>query len=84
MVLNHTSQKSHHARSFNDIKSLIEKSDFPKIVKFNSVEIFRRIGKVEAKVHGTTINKIHFHEVGAIDSIIDIVGGSLAIAFVRY
>ena len=78
VVLNHTSQKSHHARSFKDIKSLIEKSDLPKIVKFNSIAIFRRIGKVEAKVHGTTINRIHFHEVGAIDSIIDIVGGSLA------
>ena len=81
VVLNHTSQKSHHARSFNDIKSLIEKSDLPKIVKFNSIAIFRRIGKVEAKVHGTTINRIHFHEVGAIDSIIDIVGGSLAMNF---
>ena len=78
VVLNQTSQKSHHARSFNDIKSLIEKSDLPKIVKSNSIAIFRRIGKVEAKVHGTTINRIHFHEVGSIDSIIDIVGGSLA------
>ncbi len=79
VVLNKTSQKSHCARSFNDIKRLIEKSDLPQIVKFNSIEIFQRIGKVEAKVHGTTINKIHFHEVGAIDSIIDIVGGSLAV-----
>ena len=78
VVLNQTSQKSHRARSFKDIKSLIEKSDLPKIVKFNSIAIFRRIGKVEAKVHGTTINRIHFHEVGGIDSIIDIVGGSLA------
>ena len=78
VVLNNTSQKSHHARSFNDIKSLIEKSDLPKTVQFNSIAIFLRIGKVEAKVHGTTINKIHFHEVGAIDSIVDIVGGSLA------
>jgi len=78
VVLNQTSQKSYGARSFNDIKSLIEKSDLPKIVKFNSISIFQHIAKVEAKVHGTTVNKIHFHEVGAIDSIIDIVGGALA------
>ncbi|MCL0046047.1 nickel pincer cofactor biosynthesis protein LarC [Nitrospinaceae bacterium] len=78
VVLNKTSQKSDRVRSFNDIKSLIKKSDLPQIVKSNSIAIFRRIGKVEAKVHGTTINKIHFHEVGGIDSIIDIVGGSLA------
>ena len=77
VVLNQASQKNHRARSFNDIKTLIEKSDLPQFVKSNSIEIFRRIGKVEAKVHGTTINKIHFHEVGAIDSIIDIVGGTL-------
>ena len=79
VALNQTSQKSHRARSFKDIKHLIEKSDLSKIVKFNSISIFKRIAKVEAKVHGTTINKIHFHEVGAIDSIIDIVGGSLAV-----
>jgi uncharacterized protein (TIGR00299 family) protein len=80
VILNHATQKSNRVRPFNDIKSLIEKSTLPKIVKVNSIAIFRRIGKVEAKVHGTTINKVHFHEVGAIDSIIDIVGGSLAIA----
>jgi len=78
VVLNQTPPKAHRTRSFNDIKSLIENSDLPRIVKLNSIAIFRRIGKVEAKVHGTTINRIHFHEVGAIDSIIDIVGGSLA------
>ena len=77
VVLNQTLQRGRRARSFNDIKILIEKSDLPQIVKSNSIEIFRRIGKVEAKVHGTTINKIHFHEVGSIDSIIDIVGASL-------
>ncbi|SVD46165.1 uncharacterized protein METZ01_LOCUS399019, partial [marine metagenome] len=49
----------------------------PQIVKNNSIEIFLRLANAEAKVHGTTIDKIHFHEVGAIDSIIDIVGGSL-------
>ena len=77
VVLNKSTQKEHCARSFNDIKILIEKSELPQIVKSNSIEIFRRLGKAEAKVHGTTINKVHFHEVGAIDSIVDIVGGSI-------
>ena len=48
-------------------------------MKANSIEVFKLLGDAEAKVHGTTINKIHFHEVGAVDSIIDIVGGSLAL-----
>ncbi len=67
------------SRSFTDIKDLIEKSELTSKIKKDSIEIFRRIGKVEAQLHRTTLNKIHFHEVGAIDSIIDIVGSALAI-----
>jgi len=77
VVIYKTPPKNLHARSFNEIKDLINQSDLPHTVKNNSIKIFRRIGDVEAKVHGTKINKIHFHEVGAIDSIIDIVGSSL-------
>jgi len=69
----------HRSRSFTDIKDLIEKSELTSKIKRDSIEIFRRIGKVEAQLHRTTLNKIHFHEVGAIDSIIDIVGSALAI-----
>jgi hypothetical protein len=83
VVINKTSVKNLNARSFNDIKALIKQSDLPQIVKNNSIKIFRRIGDVEAKVHGTTINKIHFHEVGAIDSIIDIIGSSLCMYFLN-
>jgi pyridinium-3,5-bisthiocarboxylic acid mononucleotide nickel chelatase len=75
--LNKSLSQSSHARSFNDIKNLIDKSDLAEVVKNNSIKIFRRIGTAEAKVHGTTINKVHFHEVGAIDSIVDVVGASL-------
>ena len=69
----------HHSRSFTDIKDLIKKSELTSKIKRDSIEIFRRIGKVEAQLHRTTLNKIHFHEVGAVDSIVDIVGGTLAI-----
>ena len=66
-------------RSFTNIRRLIENSGLPAKVKSNSVEIFKRIAKVEAQIHNTTIEKIHFHEVGGIDSIVDIVGGVWAI-----
>ena len=79
VTLDKSSLKNHDARTFNDIKIIIENSNLPQSVKFNSIEIFRRIGNAEAKVHGTTISKVHFHEVGAVDSIVDIVGSSLAI-----
>ncbi len=66
-------------RSFTSIRKLIEQSCLPAKVKNNSIEIFKRIAKVEAQIHNTTIEKIHFHEVGGIDSIVDIVGGVWAI-----
>lgn len=78
VVVDRSSRKHpHHSRSFTDIKKLIENSNLPEVVKSDSIEIFRRIGKAEAEVHRTTLNKIHFHEVGAVDSIVDIVGGAL-------
>lgn len=70
---------SHPHRKYSDIRKLIEQSDLPAIVQKNSIEIFRSIAKVEAQIHNTTIEKIHFHEVGGVDSIIDIVGGVWAI-----
>jgi pyridinium-3,5-bisthiocarboxylic acid mononucleotide nickel chelatase len=67
------------ARKYSDIKKLLADSDLTSVVKKNSLEIFKRIAKVEALIHKTTMEKIHFHEVGAVDSIIDIVGGVVAI-----
>ena len=83
VVLDRPSRKQRHTRSFTDIKNLINKSDLPKKVKSNSIEIFHRIGKVEAQIHRTTLNKVHFHEVGAIDSIVDIVGGVLGLSLLN-
>ncbi|MFA6170473.1 MAG: nickel pincer cofactor biosynthesis protein LarC [Candidatus Margulisiibacteriota bacterium] len=68
-----------HHRSLADILRLINKSKLSKTVKALSVKIFCRLAGAEAKVHGVPINKIHFHEVGAVDAIIDIVGTAIAI-----
>lgn len=64
-----------HSRNFKDIQILIDQSGLSQKVKLNAVEIFKRIAKAEAKVHHTRMDKVHFHEVGAVDSIVDIVGG---------
>lgn len=74
-----TSHSHHKARKYSDIKRLIANSDLSSQVKKNVLEIFKRIAVVEAAIHKTTIEKIHFHEVGAVDSIVDIVGGVVAI-----
>jgi len=66
-------------RHLEDINRLIAESALSDDVKQLSKEIFLRIATAEAKVHGIEIEKVHFHEVGAIDSIIDIVGSVIGI-----
>ncbi|OGV35446.1 MAG: TIGR00299 family protein [Lentisphaerae bacterium GWF2_45_14] len=73
----HDYHHNHHRR-LGDILCLIEKSDLPEQVKLNSSEVFQNLAAAEAKVHGATPEEIHFHEVGALDSIADIVGSCLA------
>lgn len=69
----------HHGRHLSTILELIEKSALPGVVKKQSSGVFLRIGEAEAAVHGVDIEEIHFHEVGAMDSIVDIVGCCLAL-----
>lgn len=75
----HDHADSHSARNLKDIESIIDASSLKPRVKAMSVKIFREIARAEAKVHGKDINQIHFHEVGAIDSIVDIVGSCICI-----
>lgn len=72
-------QETNAHRYLVDIFGIIDESRLNENVKSMAKKIFMVIGEAEAKVHGTTIDKIHFHEVGAIDSIIDIVGTSILI-----
>jgi uncharacterized protein (TIGR00299 family) protein len=68
-----------HERSFADIKALITDSSLSGWVKEKSIAVFRRVAVAEGKVHGMPPDEVHFHEVGAVDSIIDIVGGCIAL-----
>ena len=64
----------HHHRGLADILKLIRAAELPDTVKDKACLVFERLGKAEAKVHGMPLDKVHFHEVGAVDAIIDIVG----------
>lgn len=69
----------HHVglRDYSDIKQIIENSTLSDKVKKVSLDIFEKIAVAEAKIHGKTVESVHFHEVGAIDSIIDVVGTAI-------
>lgn len=66
-------------RTFAQIRSLIESSALRRQVKDRAGQIFRLLGEAEAKVHGVAIDDVHFHEIGAVDSIVDIVGAAIAV-----
>ena len=68
----------HAHRHLHHITDMIDGSNLTARQKDLAKRIFTRLGKAEAKVHGTTIQKVHFHEVGAVDSIADIVGSAIA------
>jgi pyridinium-3,5-bisthiocarboxylic acid mononucleotide nickel chelatase len=68
-----------HGRHYSDIDALIAGSPLPDPAKNTARAVFRRLGEAEARVHGTPLDEVHFHEVGALDSILDICGGALAL-----
>jgi len=68
-----------HGRNFARIKALIQASALSDWVKQKSLAVFQRIAVAEGKIHGLPPEEVHFHEVGAVDSIVDIVGASVAL-----
>lgn len=65
---------SNHHRGFTEISALLGNSALPERVQQDAIQVFRVLGEAEASIHGSTLEDIHFHEVGAVDSILDIVG----------
>lgn len=72
----------HHHRKLSDITDIINKSELSESIKQKTLNIFNALAKAEAKVHRTDIEKIHFHEVGAMDTIIDVVGSVAALELI--
>ncbi len=72
-------KKAPEHRSFRNIRQLIAKSDLTADEQQRSIAIFHSLAKAEAKIHNTSLHKVHFHELGAVDSILDIVGAAVVI-----
>lgn len=72
-------EPEHAHRHLHHIVEMIERSSLTPRQKELAIRIFTRLGESEAKVHGTTLRKVHFHEVGAVDSIADIVGCAIGL-----
>ena len=78
-----SSRHSHKKRTFRDITRMIRESNLSANVKKISLDIFTRLAQAEGKIHGHKIEDVHFHEVGAIDSIIDIVGAAICLDYLK-
>ena len=79
----HDHERGHFHRSFRDIRQMIQNSELSKEVKDLSLRIFTRVARAEAKVHHKDIEEVQFHEVGAVDSIVDIVGSAILITMLK-
>jgi hypothetical protein len=68
-----------HGRGLAEIVALVDASGLPPRARAAARAVFERIGRAEAKVHGVAVEEVHFHEVGAVDSIVDVCGAAVAL-----
>lgn len=79
----HHHEEHHHHRNLYDINKIIDDSSIEQRSKDLAKRIFLRVAKAESKVHNEPLEKVHFHEVGAIDSIVDIIGTAILINYIN-
>ncbi len=72
-------EETHHHRSWSTIDKMLAECDLQPSVKQMARKFFRQLGEAEAKVHGIDIDRVHFHEVGAVDAIVDLVGAAIGL-----
>ncbi|MFF5395988.1 LarC family nickel insertion protein [Peribacillus butanolivorans] len=77
--ISHEHHHHHDHRTYKQIVEIINEANFNASVKNMSLAIFKKIGEAEGHIHGLPLEKVHFHEVGAVDSIIDIIGAAILI-----
>lgn len=80
---NHTHAHEHEHRTFKEIRALINLSSLAEEVKKTSIDIFEKVAVAEAKIHNKSVDNVHFHEVGAVDSIVDIVGAAICFHYLK-
>lgn len=78
-VHGHEAHRHVHGRSFAQIRTLLKKAKLAKPVRERALSIFEVLAGAEARVHGTTIDDVHFHEVGAVDAIVDVTAAAVGI-----
>jgi pyridinium-3,5-bisthiocarboxylic acid mononucleotide nickel chelatase len=76
-------QEDTTARTYMDIRKIIMAADLPESVKKNSLGAFERIAMAESRIHGKKIETVHFHEIGGVDSLVDIIGSFLGVDYLR-
>ena len=75
----HAPEDHAHPRAFGEIHSLVGAADLPPRVRARALDVFERLAAVEGRLHGVPVDEVHFHEVGALDAIVDVVGSCAAL-----